>query len=113
MEKTTQNNNLLENLVALTYCPAHSSYPEVIRLQTNMPGLELNLEAGTWRYTRPGCRPNTQPPKKIGEYDYLAKDSSSGIIGIYDRTSDTHLTSIVRGWQTIRDAKNINWNDVD
>lgn len=43
--------HLLENLVAIIYCPKHSSYPEAVTLKDDLPGLELDLKAGTWRYT--------------------------------------------------------------
>jgi hypothetical protein len=105
--------HLLENLVALIYCTRHSSYPEVIPLKDDMPGLELNLKAGTWRYTLPGCRPNNNPPQKIGEDEYSAKDRSSGVIGVYDRTKDNHLTSIARDWYELQENKHRNWNNVD
>jgi hypothetical protein len=104
---------ILENLVALIFCSRHGSYPEVMTLKDDMPGLELDLKAGTWRYTESGCRPNSQPPKKIGESDYSAKDRSSGVIGIYDRTKDDHLTSVARDWHELQENKHRNWNNVD
>lgn len=100
------------NLVALIYSPSHSSYPEVIPAE-DLPGLEIDSEKGIWSYRHPGSKPDNRPPKKIGEYNYFAKESSSGVIGVYDRTNNKHLTSIARDWQATQEAKNINWHNVD
>jgi len=111
MKKDMQAEKLPENLVALIYCPSHSSYPEVTT--DLIAGLTVNLEKKTWSYKAPGGGQSNRQLKKIGEHDYFAKDNNSGVIGVYDRNNEKHLTSMVRDWHTTQENKHTNWNFVD
>jgi hypothetical protein len=102
---------LPNNLIALIYSPQHCSYPEVIN--DFVPGLSIDTEKKTWSYQIPGSQHNAQNPKKFGEHDYFAKENDSGVIGVYDRTNEKHLTSMVRDWHSTQENKHRNWNFVD
>jgi hypothetical protein len=81
-------------IVALIYAP-NSCYTKVVRPES-IEGLQIIIWSNTWRYKDPRDEHARWVNKKIGECDYLMKNKSRGVIGVYDTSSVEQLTSMVR-----------------
>ena len=97
------NEKLPENLVALVYAN-NSCYADVTSNQ--IPGLEIDLAKKQWAWKHPQATSTHKPtPREIGQSNYAMRDCSSGVIGVYDRTKDNHLKSMIQEWKEIQDSK--------
>ena len=101
---------LMENLVALMFWPHNNIFPKVFSA-SEIPELEIDLEKRTWMF-KCGVQ-QSQHHKNIGSSNYFMQQSGFGVIGVYDRTNNEHLSQMNRDWHETQERKNRRWDEVD
>jgi hypothetical protein len=104
MNKKNNSRSLPRKLIVLIYSE-NRCYPEVVGKL--VPGLEIifygNKPIG-WRYANPDDWPTIIPETRdIGKFNYNMQNCARGVIGVYDKNQDKHLTQMMRDWMDICD----------
>jgi len=84
----------LENLVVLQFS-SDILFTEVVDAKTKSPKeLKINLRQGTWTYHMNSFSHKGEDTMQIGESGFIIH-SEGRVIGVYDRTNNDHLNSMV------------------